>query len=313
MYRKSILFALLLPCLLLVTTILHGKECNVPNVVVSIKPFYNLAAAVMKDVGKPTLLIKSNASPHDYVLKPSEARSIYESDLLIWGGANLEIFLNKVLMNTEKKQKCLMLNSLDGLLLLPNRNDTNWSDHLNLDQAHHGHHDDTFDPHIWLLPDNAIIIVRAICAALSEINPENQITYKKNCDEFVDTLKQLTCLMRRKLLPFSKQPVLVFHDAYQYFEHAFPVNIVGAITLNPDIPPSAKKVRQVKRILNNKQVVCIFKEPQFKPKIVDMILQGTTLRQGTLDPLGKDKHVGPEGYFQLMTSLVNSFELCLKF
>ena len=85
-----------------------------PTIMVSIKPFYNLCAKVMHSVGKPQLLLDQNASPHDYHLKPSDIQMIDSADLIVWGGPELEGYLQKPISNTNE-DKNLNLAVLPGL------------------------------------------------------------------------------------------------------------------------------------------------------------------------------------------------------
>ena len=66
-----------------------------PQVVASIKPVHSLVAAVMEGVGTPDLIVGGAASPHAYALKPSQAKSLEEADLIFWIGPELESFLEK--------------------------------------------------------------------------------------------------------------------------------------------------------------------------------------------------------------------------
>lgn len=317
MYRKHTLFALFYSIFLIFSSPAYAEKSNLPNVIVSIKPFYNLAAAVMEGVATPTLLLTGDASPHDYSLKPSETRQLHQADLIIWGGPNLETFLTKVIQSTGAKNNSLLLNQIEGLTLYPNRTHGNWESHHHADGDHEHHHDHhhnhgTFDPHMWLLPENAKTIVSTICSTLSQLDPTHQAIYETNRDQFISELAAVTQQIKDELAPIKDKPILVFHDAYQYFEHAFTLNTIGAITLNPEIPSSAQRIKEVQKILNEHQVECVYREPQFKPKIVEVLLTGTNVRQGLLDPLGRDEDLGPKGYFKLLRQLANGLRCGLE-
>ena len=267
----------------------------------------------MQSVGTPELLLKNNTSPHDYNLKPSDIKLINSADLVIWGGPELEGYLQKPLSNATA-DKDLNLATLPGLKLLPLRTNTNWEeehDHEhNHDHHHHAH--GTNDAHFWLDPYNATVITTAIAKRLAEIDPAHAATYHKNAAEFATQLKQQQKIWQKNLAPVKNKAFIVFHDAYQYFDDYFHLNGVGSISLNPEIPPSAQRIQQIHDLLQKQQVSCIFSEPQFNNKIIATLTEGINIYHGELDPLGQDIDIGPNGYFVLIDKLVNSFAACGK-
>lgn len=282
-----------------------------PNIMVSIKPFYNICAAVMQSVGKPQLLLTKNASPHDYQLKPSDAKLIDNADLIIWGGPELEGYLEKSISSLANKE--LNLAAIPGLTLLPIRASTNWQheEHDHNDHSH-DHKHLVNDPHFWLDPDNAIIIATAIAQRLGEIDPTHAKIYASNARSFAKKINQEKKVWQQELAPYKQDPYIVSHDAYQYFDKFFGLDGVGSITLHPEIPPSIQRVQQIQSLLEAKQVRCIFSEPQFNYKIINTLIAGTQVHKGQLDPLGQDGDLGPNGYIVLMDNLVNNFVSCNK-
>jgi zinc transport system substrate-binding protein len=277
---------------------------------VSIKPFYNLCTKVMQSVGEPILLLKQNASPHDYQLKPSDVKLIESSDLIVWGGPELETYLQKPIANTTKN-KSLNLATIPGLSLLPMRTSTNWeAEHDHAHEHGHEHSHDVNDPHFWLDPDNAIVMVKAIAARLSEIDPLHAKIYAHNAADFIKQLQKREPIWKKQLKSMDNKAFIVFHDAYQYLDHYFGLNGVGSITLNPEIPPSVQRIQQIQQLLRTQKVACIFSEPQFNYKIIDTLVNGLNIYTGKLDPLGQDTDIGPNGYFILIDNMVKSFDSC---
>ncbi len=114
---------------------LQAKE---PNVVVTIKPVHSLVAGVMQGVGTPYLLLKGASSPHHFQLKPSDARRLHNTDLLVWVGPELETPLKNIVSSLSKPKVSF------PLLKLPSLNLRKFgSPHDHGDHAHEtGHHDD---------------------------------------------------------------------------------------------------------------------------------------------------------------------------
>jgi zinc transport system substrate-binding protein len=114
-----------------------------------------------------------------------------------------------------------------------------------------------------------------------------------------------------ELAPVHDAPFIVFHDAYQYFEHRFGVTAAGTITVNPGTDPGAGRLTEIRDTVRERGAVCVFAEPQFEPRLLDVVTEGTGARTGTLDPLGADIAPGPDLYPALIRSLADSMRACL--
>lgn len=179
--------------------------------------------------------------------------------------------------------------------------------------GHDGHdHAGGMDPHIWLNPDNGIAIAAAMAETLSEVDPENAATYKQNAAAFAERIETLEGDLAKTLEPAKGKNFVVFHDAYHYFEHHFDIEASGAITLTPETVASASRVAEIKDQMSDLNVTCVFQEPQFEAKLVEVVLEGTDARKGTLDPLGTGLENGPDLYPNLLTSMSQSLADCLS-
>ena len=137
------------------------------------------------------------------------------------------------------------------------------------DSGHDGHNHGEFDAHIWLDPMNAKAMVLEIAHELSELDPSNKSTYEKNAKKMISSLDDLIDQVST-IVP--KNPsFIVFHDAYQYFENRFNIKAAGALTLNPEVLPGAKQISEIQELIEHDSVKCIFSEPQYNPKIVEML------------------------------------------
>jgi zinc transport system substrate-binding protein len=167
------------------------------------------------------------------------------------------------------------------------------------------------DMHIWLDPGNAKVLTAAIAAALGDADPPNASTYRANAERLRRQLDQLDGSLEDRLTTVADRPYVVFHDAYQYFERRYGVKAVGAITINPTVRPSARRLQEIQERLGHLNAACVFAEPQFEPALVDTVIEGTNAKKGVLDPLGAHLEAGPEQYFQLMEGLAAALIDCL--
>ena len=282
-----------------------------PEVVVSILPLHSLVAAVMEGVGAPRLLIRGGASPHDAVLRPSDARALSAAGLVVWAGPGLEAVLVKPLGALAGGARVLTLTEAPGMVLLDQREGGVFE--FEAEAGGEADHDERggVNPHLWLDPRNAIEIARLVAATLAGLDPGNAPRYAANQARLAARLEALDRELAARLGPVAGIPFAVFHDAYPYFEARYGLRALGALTVNPAVPPGAKRLAALRARLRELGAACVFAEPQFRPAVVAALAEGTGARVATLDPLGAGLAPGPEAYFTLMRALADVLAGCL--
>ena len=292
------------------------------KVVASIKPIHSLASYLMDGVGKPDLIVDGYASPHGFAMKPSHAKMLQNADLIFWVGEDLESFLEKPLNSIAKKAEKIELMEIKGLNKLEFRERNIFEeheDHGHDEHKEHAHkedkHDDhqghahgEHDPHIWLDPMNAKVILSEMAEHLIENDQKNEVKYKENLKKARKDLDKLTKKVKSELNKDFKS--IVFHDAYQYFEKRFDVNILGAFTVNTDVMPGAEQLAEIREVIEHDKVSCIFSEPQFNPDIIKAVAKDTNVATGVIDPLGATLDPGKDLYFDLIKNMSKSFKGC---
>ena len=279
------------------------------SVVTSIKPIHSLVSAVMDGIGTPSLIIEGAGSPHTYALKPSQAKALQDADLVFWVGPAIESFLEKPIKEVASSARIVTLSDAHGLIKLEFREGGNFDSHDD-----HAKHDDhgQFDMHVWLDPENAKMMINAIEEALIETDPRNARTYQGNAANVKRDLDKLITEVDAEMSPVKGTPYVVFHDAYQYFEDRFGMKPVGSITVSPERLPGAKRVKELREKIKSLNASCVFSEPQFEPKLIATVIEGTSAGTGVLDPLGVSIKAGPEMYFTLIKNLSKSLGKCLQ-
>ena len=309
--------SLFLSGLLVSTT---ATAADAPKVVVSIKPIHSLVAAIMQGVGTPDLIVDGAASPHTYALKPSNARSLQEAKVVFWVGPGMEAFLQKPLAALGSNATIVELDDAPGITKLKFREGGAFEPHDDGDEHEasddhaHGHNHDhgEFDTHLWLDPHNAKALVSEITTSLVAADPANALTYQANQKALNDKLDALDTEIASTLAPVKDKPFIVFHDAYQYFEHRYGVRVSGSITVSPETIPGAQRVAEIHSKVADLGATCVFAEPQFEPKLVNVVLEGTSAKSGTLDPEAATLPQGPDLYFDLMRGIASSLKACLS-
>lgn len=291
------------------------------KVVVTIAPFHALVSAVTKGITKPTLLVRQGASPHHYTLRLSEVKAVQEANIIFWGGPELESFLVKPLKSINASPRIVQFDQVPNLSILPIRRSASFEAHRHDDHHHHTHAAATADNHIhiaatkdmhfWLDPNNAKILVAYIAKTLSEIDPNHRAHYQINAKQFIQQIETMDLRLKNKLKSAQNIPFIVFHDAYQYFEKHYGLTAIGSVNIHPEIPPGVERLLTIRTLIEKNKARCIFREPQFKPQIVNTLAEETHTKVGELDPVGVSSQIGGDGYIQLLEKLADSFVECL--
>jgi zinc transport system substrate-binding protein len=300
-----------LPCFSLMALIFSSSLAHADvKVMTSIKPIHSLVASVMQGVGTPGLLIDGNNSPHNYTLRPSDATALDQAEVIFWVGHQLEAFLEKPLETLGQKAKIVELMDSEGLVKLAVRENASFESH---DHDDHGHDQgEEFDAHIWLDPVNATAMINTIAQTLATSDPKNADTYKSNASKATAQLAALSLDIDSNIRSLQGKSFFVFHDAYHYFENRFGLKSSGAISINPENSPGAKQISEMKQRIADGKIVCVFSEPQFDNKLVELLLEGGTAKAGVLDPLAAETPPGPELYATLLRDLASGFKTCLQ-
>ena len=302
-----------------------------PKVVVSVLPVHSLVAALMHGVGDPRLLMPAGQSPHTSALKPSQAAALERADLIVWIGPRFEPSVGKLIAQRPATGSARVLTLLahHDITLLGGNRDAESGAHYG---HSHGEHDPGgvdlsppratplasahdpwgVDPHIWLSFANARAIARIVSGELARLDPANRARYAANARGLLARLAALQQSLGETLGAVAEAPYIVFHDAYRYFEGEFGLRPVASLTISAERPPGAARIRALRKIIHDRKVRCVFREPQFRADLVDTLIAGTDATTGVLDPLGVGLEAGPTAWFELMQGLGDALTTCLS-
>ncbi len=309
-----------------------------PKVAADIPAVHSLASAVMAGAGTPSLVMTPGASPHGYAMRPSEAAALAEADVVFWIGPALTPWLDRALETLGEGARSVELMEAEGVRLLALREGATFEAHRHEDEddGHgddHGHgesadhpaeahthddndhlghaHEEGADPHLWLDPENGRAMAAAMAAALAEADPKSAALYRANAEAVAMRLDALEAELGAALAPLSGRPFVVFHDAYHYFEARFGVEAAGAVSVSDAAAPGPARIEEVRGLIGGAGAVCVFAEPQFDPKLVERLVEGTGAKIGRLDPHGVSLEPGAELYPRLLRDLAAGLTDCL--
>lgn len=290
---------------------------EVPQVTTDIAPVQSLVARVMQGLGAPGQVVRQGASPHDYAIRPSEARKLENSDAVFWIGPGLTPWLERAIANLAPNA------SVIELLETPETTVLEFREGMKFGSAHgeeqggehdhdHAHDHSGHDPHAWLDPQNAKVWLDLIAAELGRLDADNAETYIANAKAGQAEIDALQAEIQDTLAPVRDLRFVVFHDAYQYFEHRFGLSASGAIAEGDATDPGPARIEAVRQVISDLNITCVFSEPQFNQAFVATAVEGSDAKASIIDPLGFDITPGPDFYPALLRDVAERLADCAQ-
>ena len=230
------------------------KEETRVRVVATTYPVYLFVSAVAKDVNGidvQRLDTGSTSCLHDYTLSVSDMKKLEAADVIAMNGAGLEEFMEDAL----KTSKAWMIDCSEGVELLENRG----HHHEGAIEDHdHGH----YDPHYWLDPNNAKIMVENLQEKMTEIDPENKELYDQNCLLTLARLESCDSVVKDCFAgaPAEISGLVTFHDGFQYFCQAYDLPLLEAIEEEAGSEASAQEIQEITQLIMTNGIPVVFTE-----------------------------------------------------
>lgn len=272
------------------------------QLVTTIKPLQLISQAIAGDKANISVLLPATQSPHHYSMSPSDRFSLNKADLFIWVGPPLEVFFIDTVAQLSQSVPVITAIELESLNTLP----------LIDSHVHENHAAAAIDPHIWLDPDNAVVIAQSIVTHLVTIDAKNADYYRLNFTRFEHSLQALKSEIQSQLEAIRDRPYIVYHNAYQYFERQFALQHSLALVTNPESQPSIRQILQTREQLKNIEPVCLLLEQDSPSATIKTFLGNAQLRQSTLDLLGGSIAVDEHAYENLLRKLSSQISNCLQ-
>ena len=322
-----------------------GARADVPQVTVDIAPVQSLAARVMAGLGEPALVVRPGASPHGFSMRPSEAAALQRAEVVFFVSGRLTPWFEEALEPLAGKAQIVELleaegsvrhNFRDAVVFGEDGHDHEHEegeahgdeheeghdeDHAHEDeQAHagesdhdddHGHAHVGVDPHGWLDPENGKVWLGVMAETLAEKDPDNAAAYRANAVAGQAEIDAAVAKAEALLAPVRDRAFVAQHDAYQYFEHRFGLQVAGAISLGDAVQPGPRRIAELREALKARDVVCVFSEPQFNPGLIATVFDGSDVRVAELDPLGTGLPRGAALYPALIERVAKDVASCL--
>ena len=301
---------------------------EVPQVVTDIPPVHSLAAMAMEGLGEPALLVPGGTSPHDFALRPSDARALEAAGLVILNGGGLAPAAERAAADLAPSAVRIDLMDLPETRRLPAREGASLEAHDHDDEHgeaghegahghedgdgdHDGHAQGDVDPHGWLDPANGKLWLGAIADALAASDPGNADRYAANAAAGAGLIDAAAAAAREALAPVADAPFLVAHDSLGYFEEAFGLAATGAVAGLDAAAPGPRRVEGARAALQGSGAACVFTEVGESSPLAGRVVEGTAAAVVEIDPLGARQGPGPALYPALIERLAADMAGCL--
>ena len=218
-------------------------------------------------------LLSGLESEHTYTPKPSDVIAVKEARILVTVGLGLEVWVNSLIRNASNNHLTMVTTS-DGIPLTRGEETE--------DHDHGGHFG---NPHIWLDPERAKVMIRHITDALAKIDPGGREIYLSNQAKYFDKIDAMRRNIDALLKPAANRKMITHHPAWPYFAQRFKLQIIDNIQIQAGTEPSAKHIAALIDKVRREKVRVIISEPQLSPKAPKAIADETGARIVILTPI----------------------------
>jgi ABC-type Zn uptake system ZnuABC Zn-binding protein ZnuA len=260
-------------------------------VVVTIPVLKDLADRIGGPHVRTLSLLSGNENEHTYSPRPSDIIAVGRARVLLEIGLGLEVWVRSLVKNSSNN-RLLVVTTSKGIALVRRHEAT--------DESHRtGRKGPEGNPHVWLDPENAKVMLRHITEAFSSVDPEHASEYRKNQAGYLAELDRLQKELIEQSREIPDRRIVAHHPAWPYFARRFGFTIVGEIVTQPGAEPSAHHLQNLIERIRKDHIRVIVSEPQLNPKLPEMLARETGARIVVLTPL-PGAIPGTESYLDML-------------
>ncbi len=246
-------------------------------------------------------------NPHFVDPKPSYIISLFNADLFVTVGLDLETGWSPQLLTSSRNTKIQRgsagyVDASPGVSLLQVPSSVNRAEG---DIHIYG------NPHYWLDPMNGKIIARNIANGLERVDPSNKSFYEANLQTFIKRIDDKMKEWMGKMAAFKGTKIIAYHNEWVYFETRFGLQIVDFMEPKPGIPPSPSQLVKVIREISANKIKVIISSPYFTTNSTDVVSRQTGVKELTL-ATSVGAFDGIKNYFDLFDYNINQLTAILK-
>ena len=235
-------------CLLVGASTLWATAPAHANDKIPVTATFSILGDLVRVVGGDRVAVTTWVGPdedaHVFEPKPTHAKNLLGSRLLVTNGLGFEPWANKLAKSAGYKGTTVVASQ--GIKTLPS------------------------DPHAWQNPNNVVIYVRNIAAGLTKADADGAATYQANADAYIKELQTLDTWAKAQFatIPAPKRKVITSHDAFGYFAAQYGITFLAPQGINTEAEPSAKQVAQLIKQIQREKIRAVFVENMSNPKLI---------------------------------------------
>lgn len=232
-------------------------------------------------------LVPVGASPETYAPTPADIALLRSAALVVQNGAGLETWLARTLENAKNPRLARVI-CTDGLPVKGG------------------------NPHLWMDPVLAQRYVDKIRSSLSRVDPTHKSEYAARASQYNARLAELTRSIQRQIdtIPPPARNMIVFHNAWQYYNDRFGLRTIGVLELSPGQEPNPQYIGQLVQLARQNHVRAVFAEPEYSPKLIQTLAQSAGIK--TVENLYDDSVGNTPGIRDYIEMLEHDTDVIVK-
>jgi zinc transport system substrate-binding protein len=249
-----------------------------PQVVASFYPLYEAALRVGGDRAEVTNLTPPGVEPHDLELATDDVDLLEDADVIVYAGAGFQPGVEEV----ADRSDAVAVDVLEGLSLLDS--------------------DEGQDPHIWLDPELMLAIVRRVESALTEVDPQHALAYRRSADAYAAELRDLDADFEQGLSSCARETIVVSHDAFGYLASAYGLQQEAIAGLSPEAEADPVRLDELVRLVESQGITTVFTETLVSPELAETLAREVGVETAVLNPiegLTEEQKAAGEDYISL--------------
>lgn len=271
------------------------KKSDRTTVAVSIFPIYDLTKRIAGTDADVTLLLPAGRNEHSFDPTPKDIETASKAKLGVMVGLNLDPWMEKLLKDAAPTAKILKVGDRVPTLTIKDdpigADEHDDHDHDKDGKQDHDHDDHDHakgspDPHVWLDPQRAQLIVRAIAEELGRVDSAHALAYRERGTALEKELGELDKEVEARTKALKRRGFVTFHGSFSYFAERYKLDILAVIEPFPGSQPTSDYVQKVLEVVKKKNVPVLYSEPQLDPRPAKIIADEAKIPLGVLDPVG---------------------------
>jgi zinc transport system substrate-binding protein len=280
---------LLVGCLLVLAGC-HRKPHPRAKVVTTIFPIFDLTRRIAGPDADVVMLEPAEVSPHGYAPSAGAVEQSAGASLAVLIGLDLDAWLPLLMERASPTARILKL--ADRVPTLPRQESLTeeGEETKRRAAAARGQPDPRgesgIDVHVWLDPQRALLMARAIADELCRIDPDHTTEYRKRGLELTSSLDALDKEIEARTLSWKQRRFATLHDSFRYYAARYRLEIAAVVEQRTGVRPPLRYEGMVLARVRERHAAGVFGEPQLDSQPARTVAQAANLPYGVLDPLG---------------------------